>query len=155
MTNEEMKVKYESLNSVDDAYNLLKEHGYTGTMENFIDLCARAADDMALNMDDMDQVAGGASLMDTVETGWNKTKEVFGKTLDWIQKNPGTAVEIVGGTAAAIIGITYVVKRNGANNSAPENIDYGHRPSMVSNASSHSSDESADSSVSFDLMNKY
>ena len=114
MMNEEMKSLYESLNSEEDAYALMKQNGYTGTMEDFMALCAKAADDMSMNMDDMEQIAGGSILDDMTDLAGaavDKTVDVLSKTWDWIKENPGTTAEIVGGTLAAVAGITYVVKR--------------------------------------------
>ena len=121
MTDKEIKVLYDSLTSEENAYALVKQNGYTGTMEDLMVLCSKAADDMSMNMDDMEQVAGGSTWDDIKNFTGNavdKTLDALGKTWDWIQENPGTTAEIVGGTLAAVAGITYVVKRRGSGSNA-------------------------------------
>lgn len=82
------------------------ENGYKGTRADFAKLAISASEELPMDMDDMEQVAGGVDFNGAVETFTN----AMSKTWDWIQKNPGTTAEIVGGTAAAVIGITYAVK---------------------------------------------
>ena len=169
MTNEGMKAAYESLNSEEDAYKLMKDNGYTGTMEDFMALCAKAAEDLSMNMDDMERVAGGFGL-DDVKYGagvaWEKTKEALSKTWDWIQENPGTTAEIVGGTIVAAAGITYVVMRRGGSSTQQlpklnlgeqEVLDYsvpkGHDFAEYNNGPSGMRESISSSNGSFDFYN--
>lgn len=63
MTNEELKAKIANLNSIEEAYNLSKECGYTGTMEEFKAQCDNAAaSNEQMDMDAMDSVAGGLGI---------------------------------------------------------------------------------------------
>ncbi len=106
MTNEEMKAKYDSINSMEECYAMMVENGYTGSRYDFAALAIRAAEEMPMDMDDMEQVAGGVDFQGAVDT----VVDAMGKTWNWIKENPGTTAEIIGGAAVTVVGITYAVK---------------------------------------------
>lgn len=63
MTNEELKAKIAELNSIEEAYALSKECGYTGTMEEFKAQCDKAAgNNEQMDVDAMESVAGGLDI---------------------------------------------------------------------------------------------
>ena len=107
MTNEEMKALYEKLNTVEDAYAYMMENGYSGTLDDFKAICDKAAEEMPMDLDDMDQVAGGVDFSGALD----KVGDAFGKTVDWMKNNPEAAAGIVGGVVAAGVGITYAANK--------------------------------------------
>lgn len=129
MLTEEMKAKYESLNSVDDAYALAKEDGYTGTIEDFVILCAKAMDAIpAMDLNDMEQVAGGSFIDDAIGKAsdmWDTISATAVNVKDWICENPALTAEIgagVVGVTATVVGVCYAVSRSRRNNT-PANPD--------------------------------
>ena len=133
MNNEEMKAKYDAINSMEDAYALMQENGYKGTMEDFEALCAKAADVDAMDLDAMDSVAGGFGMddvkdglttaynatVDALKTAWEATSGAVSKGWNWVKENPAMAAEIGGSVVVAALGITagtMYVKRRNANN---------------------------------------
>lgn len=68
MTTEELKAKLANVASIDEAYALVKECGFTGSMDDFKAACSQAAEtDSQLDMDAMDSVAGGTALSDLIK----------------------------------------------------------------------------------------
>lgn len=107
MTNEEMRAKLAALNSVEDAYALMKENGYSGTLEDFDALCAQAAEEIGpMDLDTLDEVAGGVSwagVKETIGDAWDATKGAFNKSVDWVKANPKLTAEIGGGIASVVL----------------------------------------------------
>ena len=106
--NEEQKAMYESLNSLEDAYNLAKANGYTGTPEDYLKLLVEA--DKAMNKEEMDldameQVAGGG----------------LGDVVDWVKENPGLTAAIGAGVVATGVAVAYGV--NYLRNSSSSEMD--------------------------------
>lgn len=65
MTNEELKAKLADVKSIEEAYALAKDCGFTGSMDDFKAACAKAADKTEqMDMDAMDSVAGGTGMLD-------------------------------------------------------------------------------------------
>lgn len=101
MTREELSAKINAASSMEDAYNLAKEEGYTGSLEDFTALCRQAAEDISkdgMNLDDMEAVAGGNGFTDTV-----------GDIYNWCKDNPVAAAAIGAGAAGAIAAVAYGV----------------------------------------------
>lgn len=88
MNNEELRARAAALNSLEDAYQLAQEGGYTGSVADFIALGEKlAAQAERMDMDAMDSVAGGGVVDDVV---------------DWCSNNKALTIEIVTGTVAVI-----------------------------------------------------
>lgn len=109
MTNEELKAKIESIKNLDDAYKMACEGGYKGTVEEFKALVENAADEiMPMNLDDMENVAGGFGF-DDVKNGFNNAvdyvSDACGKAATWVKENPALTAEIAGGVALVGIAI--------------------------------------------------
>ena len=88
---------YQNVTSMEEAYNLAKEGGFTGTQKEFEEACAKVSEAMStnqqLNVEDMDKIAGGGSVSDVI---------------DWIKENPAATVGIglaVTATVATAVGI--------------------------------------------------
>lgn len=65
MTNEEKQAKLAAVTSIEDAYALVKECGFTGSMDDFKAACAKVVDKTEqMDMDAMDSVAGGTGMLD-------------------------------------------------------------------------------------------
>ncbi len=131
MTNEEMQAKYESLNSIEDAYALMQENGYSGSLQDFEALCAKASDEIGpMELDDMDAVAGGVSwegFKEGASDAWDATKGALSKGWNWVKENPTLTASLAGNVVAAAIGITCGVKylrgRNQVQDNVTENVD--------------------------------
>lgn len=135
MNNEEMKAKYDAINSMEDAYALMQENGYKGTMEDFEALCAKAADGDAMDLDAMDAVAGGFGTedikdgivtaynvtVDALKTAWETTSGAVSKGWNWVKENPAMAAEIGGSVVVTALGITAGVKYARRSNTTPTN----------------------------------
>ena len=97
--NEELKIQAEALNSMEEAYQLACTNGYTGTRKEFGALCAQAAEATTkeeMDLDDMDQVAGGASI-----------GEMADSVGTWVKENPALTVGIVGSVITMGAAVAY------------------------------------------------
>lgn len=78
MTNEEKQAKLAAVKTIEDAYALAKECGFTGTMEDFKAMCGQASNNEQMDIDAMDNVAGGFGLSDLWDWITKPVSEKFG-----------------------------------------------------------------------------
>lgn len=81
MNNEELQARIAALHSVEDAYALAREGGFTGSVEEFLALGDKLT---RMDLDDMDSIAGGS--VDGV--------------LDWCKENTDLLIGAAGSVAA-------------------------------------------------------
>ena len=101
MMNEEVKKVYDSITCMDDAYELVCKNGFKGSKQDFGALVMEAAkttETEAMDLDDMEQVAGGVDF----GAAWDKVS-------NWVSDNPVLTAEIVGTVAVTSAAVIYSV----------------------------------------------